>query len=206
MRLRTLRVGSFEAGGCEASSCADGARGGRSLQAAQHPASSSLLVSGTFSSAMKDQSVMPENSVVSLIHQFDQLQEERVHSYRLLEEGHKIYLSTEPNYDFPKFRKLVHEVTQDFKRVSEGIIAVEKALRTDNHITAADIIASIQKNEKRKLELTTHLQLAHQMAAERDSGELEQNKVKEIRSELGQVVEQINDLLTELRYEVRNGK
>lgn len=149
---------------------------------------------------------MLENSVLSSVRQFDQLQEERVHSYRLLEEGHKIYLSTEPNYDFPTFRKLVHDVTQDFKRISEGIIAVEKALRTDGHTTIADIIAAVQESEKKKLELTTHLQLARQMVAEFDSGELEKNKVKEIRNELGQVVEEINDLLTELRYEVHNGE
>lgn len=147
-----------------------------------------------------------ENSAASMIHQFDQLQEERVHSYRLLEEGHKIYLSTGPNYDFPTFRKLVHEVTQDFKRISEGIIAIEKALRTDGHTSVADIMATIQESEKKKLELTAHLQLARQMVAECDSGELEKNKVKELRTELGQVVEEINDLLTELRYELHNSE
>lgn len=50
------------------------------------------------------------------------------------------------------------------------------------------------------------MQLARQMVAECDSGELEKNKVKELRTELGQVVEEINDLLTELRYELHNGE
>ncbi|XP_042216225.1 required for excision 1-B domain-containing protein-like isoform X2 [Homarus americanus] len=152
------------------------------------------------------QSVMLENNSLSMIHQFDQLQEERVHSYRLLEEGHKIYLSTGPNYDFPMFRKLVHDVTQDFKRISEGIIVVEKALRTDGYTSAADIITSLQESEKKKLELTARLQLSCEMLAESDNGELETNKVKEIRNELGKVVEQINNLLTELRYEIHNGE
>lgn len=33
-------------------------------------------------------------------------------------------------------------------------------------------------------------------------GELERSKVRELRGQLGKVVEEINDLLTELRYEV----
>ncbi|KAG7172333.1 Required for excision 1-B domain-containing protein-like [Homarus americanus] len=195
---------------------------------------------------------MLENNSLSMIHQFDQLQEERVHSYRLLEEGHKIYLSTGPNYDFPMFRKLVHDVTQDFKRISEGIIVVEKALRTDGYTSAADIITSLQEidaevrrimkiaqslagegmydmqveeilvsrvEELTKDDLeelispssddedeTARLQLSCEMLAESDNGELETNKVKEIRNELGKVVEQINNLLTELRYEIHNGE
>lgn len=39
------------------------------------------------------------------------------------------------------------------------------------------------------------------MVDEGGSGELEQNKVRELRGQLGKVVEDINDLLTELRYE-----
>ena len=40
------------------------------------------------------------------------------------------------------------------------------------------------------------------MVEEGGSGELEQSKVRELRGELGKVVEDINDLLTELRFEV----
>lgn len=67
--------------------------------------------------------------------------------------GHKIYLSTGPNYDFPTFRQLVHDVTQDFKRVSEGIIALEKRMRSEGHVAAANVVAALQDAEKRKLEL-----------------------------------------------------
>ncbi|MPC94438.1 hypothetical protein E2C01_089607 [Portunus trituberculatus] len=48
---------------------------------------------------------------------------------------------------------------------------------------------------------TVHQQLARQMVEEVGSGELEQSKVRELRGQLGKVVEDINDLLTELRYE-----
>ncbi|KAK3869271.1 hypothetical protein Pcinc_025410 [Petrolisthes cinctipes] len=156
---------------------------------------------------MKDQSVMvAEEGVTPLIREFYQQQEERVHSYRLLEEGHKIYLSTGPNYDFPTFRQLVHDVTQDFKRVSEGIIALEKRMRTEGHVAPANLVAKLQDAEKRKLELTVHLQLSRQMAAENEGGELEEAKVREIRGELGKVVENINDHLADLRYHLHTGE
>lgn len=43
-----------------------------------------------------------------------------------------MYLATAPNYNFTQFRKLVHDVTQEFKRVSEGVIALEQKLRPVN--------------------------------------------------------------------------
>ncbi|XP_037792666.1 required for excision 1-B domain-containing protein-like [Penaeus monodon] len=155
---------------------------------------------------MKDQSVMRENTVASEICKFNLLQEQRVHTYRLFEEGHKIYLSTSPNYDFPTFRQLVHDVTQEFKRISVDIIAIEKNLRASGNAAVADTILAIQECEKKKLELTAHLQLARQMVTECSESELEKMKEKEIRAELGHVVEEINDHLTELRYEVYNGE
>lgn len=154
----------------------------------------------------RDQSVMRENTVASEIRKFNLLQEQRVHTYRLFEEGHKIYLSTSPNYDFPTFRQLVHDITQEFKRISADIIAIEKNLRSSGNAAVADTILAIQECEKKKLELTAHLQLARQMVTECSEGELEKMKEKEIRAELGHVVEEINDHLTELRYEVYNGE
>ncbi|XP_076045131.1 required for excision 1-B domain-containing protein-like [Oratosquilla oratoria] len=144
---------------------------------------------------------MEAGCTYALVKNFEQLQEERVHTYRLFEEGHKIYLASQPNYEFPKFRKLVHDVTEEFKRISEGIISIEKELRTSGNVAVADIVAHIQEYEKRKLELTAHLQLAKQMLQENE-GDLEQYKEREIRKELSEVIEGINDQLSELKYAI----
>jgi len=92
----------------------------------------------------------------SLLRKFQQLQEERTHAYKMFQEGHKIYLSSGPDYDFIKFRGLVKDITQDFKRISEDIISIECQLRTQNPDLSAHI-ASVQDYEKRHLELVSIL-------------------------------------------------
>ncbi|KAK8400624.1 hypothetical protein O3P69_002438 [Scylla paramamosain] len=152
---------------------------------------------------MRDQPEVRQEGqeAAALVSRFNQLQEERVLTYRRLEDGHKVYLASGPQYDFPTYRQCVHEATQAFSRVSDGVLEVEAELRKANHTALANIIEAIQECERRKLELTVHQQLARQMVEEVGSGELEQSKVRELRGQLGKVVEDINDLLTELRYE-----
>lgn len=152
---------------------------------------------------MKDQASGQE-SQQSLSSKFFALQEERVLKYRQLEDAHKAYLLTGPQYDFPTFRTAVHNATVDFKRISEGIIEVENDLRENQHTSAADLIRAIQDCEKKKLELTAHLQLARQMVTEPGSGQMEVDTERDIRIELGKLVEEINDNLSELRYEVHD--
>lgn len=152
---------------------------------------------------MKDQASGQE-SLQSLSSKFFILQEERVLKYRQLEDAHKAYLATGPQYDFPTFRTAVHHATVNFKRISEGIIDVENNLRENKHTAAADMIRAIQDSEKKKLELTTHLQLARQMIAEDGSGQMEIDTEREIKVELGKLVEEINDNLSELTYEVHD--
>lgn len=150
--------------------------------------------------------MLQNTAAFSLVRQFIQLQEERAHTYRRLEEGHKVYLNSGPDYEFLPFRQLVHNVTQDFQRISKNIITIENNLRTSGHDSFASIIASIQDCEKKKLEMTAHLQLARQMVAESDDGEIEKSKEREIRTQLGQLIEEINDHLTEIRYELENNE
>lgn len=52
--------------------------------------------------------------------------------FNFIYRGHKLYLASGPNYNFTKFRQLVHDVTQEFKRISEGVIALEAKLRPVN--------------------------------------------------------------------------
>lgn len=58
-----------------------------------------------------------------------------------------------PNYNFPMYRQLVHEITQTFTKISQDIILITKQLEDDHSMTTiAKIVTGIQNNEKDKLE------------------------------------------------------
>ncbi|XP_054931502.1 required for excision 1-B domain-containing protein-like isoform X1 [Dermacentor andersoni] len=117
--------------------------------------------------------------------------------------GHKIYLSTAPNYDFPTFRELVREVTQEFKRISEGMMDIERRLRlNDNSGHLAEYVRALQEEEKVKLELTAKLQLAKQDLLDNPEEYKNQADVASMKARLTEVVERINDNLMELKYEM----
>jgi len=147
---------------------------------------------------------MDMESAVDLIHKFQLLQEERAHIYKLFEEGHKIYLSSAPNYDFPKFRQLVSDVTKEFKRISQGMVTIEKQLRFGGHLKFADIVDRLQDYEKTKLELSAKLQIAKQEAIDNPDSRSEMWKeVVAIKQRVRDVIESVNELLLELRIEIQ---
>ena len=49
----------------------------------------------------------------------------------------------------------MHEATEAFSRVSDGVLEVEAELRRANHTALANIIQAIQECERRKLELVS---------------------------------------------------
>lgn len=119
--------------------------------------------------------------------------------------GHKIYLSTAPDYDFPTFRQLVREVTQEFKRISEGMVDIEHKLRFDcgtPHL--ADYLVALQEEEKVKLELTAKLQLAKQNLLDGPEEQENQADVIAMKKRLNEAVERINENLVELKYEMND--
>ncbi|RWS04441.1 fed tick salivary protein 6-like protein [Dinothrombium tinctorium] len=143
-----------------------------------------------------------ENAVFDCVRELYSLHEERVYTYKLLEEGHKIYLSTAPNYDFARFRRLVHDVTAEFKRISDSIIAIEKKLRLNADSAAiADIIHNLQEDEKLKLKLTAKMQLAKQEFVDCKS-DAKWEEVNAIKHQLNTVVENINGHLSDIRNEM----
>lgn len=75
-------------------------------------------------------------------------------------------MSTAPSYDFIKFRSLVRDVTKDFKRISEGIVAIEKSLRQSGHTEVADLIVLLQADEEKRLKLAAKYQLSRQTATD----------------------------------------
>lgn len=67
--------------------------------------------------------------------------------------GFQAYLNGAPNYNFPMYRQLVHEITQTFTKISQDIILITKQLEDDHSLTTiATIVTGIQNNEKDKLE------------------------------------------------------
>lgn len=136
-----------------------------------------------------------------LLKKFYGLEAERAYTYRIFEEGHKIYLSTAPDYDFNRFRKLVLEVTQEFKGVSQDVIVLEKRLRTEFNLPQlADILLQLQEDEKLKLELTVQLHLAKQNVIDQPKYAEGPTEVKEFKKRLSDVIERINDHMTTLQY------
>ena len=68
--------------------------------------------------------------------------------------GHQAYLSAAPNYNFPMYRQLVHEITQTFKKISDEVIDIENKMRSEHSLPeVGKFIGKVQEEEKLKLEL-----------------------------------------------------
>jgi hypothetical protein len=143
-------------------------------------------------------------SVVSLVQKFYLLQEDWAHIYKLFQEGHKIYLNTAPNYNFTKFRQLVNDVTAEFKRISLGIVAIEKQIRFNGYPKIADMVSKLQEYEKMKLELSAKLQIAEQEAIDNPDLPEKWNEVVLIKERLRNITQLVNDRLEGLRYEIED--
>jgi len=143
-------------------------------------------------------------SMVGLVQQFYLLQEERAHTYKLFEEGHKIYLNSGPNYNFIKFRQLVNDVTQEFKRISVAIIAIEKKLRFNGFAKMANIVTKLQDLEKSKLELSAKLQIAKQEAIDSVDETQKWDQVIAIKQKVRDVIDLVNEQLLEFRQGMEN--
>lgn len=99
----------------------------------------------------------------------------------------------------------MHEVTQEFSKISANIIAITHTLAEEKRQEAcAGFIRSIQNNEKEKLELVVRLQLSKQCVQDNE-GEQQtyyEKEVKELKQRICDIEERINEHLEELKYEV----
>ena len=67
--------------------------------------------------------------------------------------GHEAYLKGAPNYNFPMYRQLVHEITETFKKISDEILTMNETFKTKhNLLSISKLISNIQEEEKQKLE------------------------------------------------------
>ena len=60
--------------------------------------------------------------------EFQNLQEERVKTYAILQAAHKKYLNTAPDYQFEPYREEVAKATKAFSSISEKILAIRDDL------------------------------------------------------------------------------
>lgn len=139
-----------------------------------------------------------------LIKQFFTLQEERVKTYRTFDSGFKEYLESAPDYDFPSYRQLVHDITQKFNKISSDVITIETKFREEGYTSIAELIRKIQLKEKEKLELTAQFQIAQQNSASDPSNESKADETTEVKLSLQKLVDLIVELLEELKYEAED--
>lgn len=99
----------------------------------------------------------------NLTRKFQQLQEERTKTFHQLDEDHKVFLSTAPEYEngFDDYKKAVNESTERFKFISKEIIRIRETLEQDpTAAKIASLIGKVQELEENKLRIVCDLQLA----------------------------------------------
>ncbi|XP_032064661.1 required for excision 1-B domain-containing protein [Thamnophis elegans] len=140
--------------------------------------------------------------VQSLVRRFYALQAERVEAYHLFEEGHQAYLRSGPDYDFLRYRQLVHEITLAFNGISQEILQIKENLEgSHGRRDLADHLGRIQEKEQEKLELTAQLQLAKQNAQDQPGVEAHTQEVQELKHKLIQTIEAISEILQDFKYD-----
>ena len=75
--------------------------------------------------------------------------------------GFQAYLAGSPNYNFPLYRQLVHEITQTFSKISRDILSIKSQLCDRCSLTGlSSVLEKIQDKEKEKLELVIFNEVA----------------------------------------------
>ncbi|XP_045159755.2 required for excision 1-B domain-containing protein-like [Mercenaria mercenaria] len=136
-----------------------------------------------------------------MLSRFYALQEERVQTYKMFEEGFLAYLQGAPNYNFPLYRQLVHEITETFNKISADILHIKSTFAEwNNLLPISEIIGKIQDAEKNKLELTAKLQLCRQKLQDENS-ETVQIESDEIKQQLKDNRDFLVEQMEELKFE-----
>ena len=105
---------------------------------------------------------------LDLARKFQQLQEQRTKTFHQLDEDHKVFLSTAPDYEngFDDYKKAVNECTERFKLISREIIKIRETLEQDTNLAkVASLIGKVQELEENKLKIVCDLQLARFVSA-----------------------------------------
>ncbi|KAM6218725.1 required for excision 1-B domain-containing protein [Rhynchocyon petersi] len=143
----------------------------------------------------------PVHALVQRIHQ---LQAERAQAFRRLEEAHRQYVCSGPEYDFPRYRGSVHEVTQAFAAASREVLALEAELAGPRaQPLLASHVRALQQLEQTRLATVALLQLmeAPELRGQENASEKHQLKMKVIKT-----MEAISEVLQDLRFDAESAE
>nr|XP_027787985.1 required for excision 1-B domain-containing protein isoform X3 [Marmota flaviventris] len=118
--------------------------------------------------------------------------------------GHRQYLRSGPHYDFPGYRKTVHEVTQAFAAASREVLAVEAELAGPRaQPLLAGHVRSLQQLEQTRLATVALLQLmgTPELTGQEDTEQMQQLKMKVIKT-----MEAISEVLQDLRFDAESAE
>ncbi|XP_038628489.1 required for excision 1-B domain-containing protein isoform X2 [Tachyglossus aculeatus] len=151
---------------------------------------------------MEEAASAMETPVRGLVLRLQNLQAKRSKAFQLLNEGHRAYLNSGPHYDFPRYRQLVHEVTEVFVSISQEVLEIQDQLRgSRGHPDLAQHLTRLQDKERERLELTAAMQLARQRAREELGAEVLQEEEQELKNRIIKTMEAISEILQDLKYD-----
>ncbi|XP_008822759.1 required for excision 1-B domain-containing protein [Nannospalax galili] len=137
--------------------------------------------------------------VATLVRRIQELQDQREQAFRRLEEAHRLYLSSGPHYNFPRYRSTVNEVTQAFAAASREVLAVEAELAGPRaQPLLASHVRSLQELEQTRLASVALLQL---MGTPEMSEQEEPEKMHQLKTKVIKTMEAISEVLQELRFD-----
>ena len=129
-----------------------------------------------------------ECQVVELLPTLFRLQSQRCLTYQRLDDAQTMFLTSK---NFPAFQNFLSDITVIFARISEEILLIKKRFEKEKFIFKH--IEQLQDYEQKKLQLTNDLFLA--------KIEHKTDRTDEYKQKLVVLVENINEILQELRYD-----
>lgn len=142
--------------------------------------------------------------IATLVRRIQQLQNERAQAFRRLDQAHRQYLLSGQHHDFPRYRSVVHEVTQVFAAASREVLAVEAELAGPRaQPVLARHVRSLQELEQTRLTTVALLQVMETpgVSEQEDPEKLHQLRIKVIKT-----MEAISEVLQELRFDAESAE
>lgn len=137
---------------------------------------------------LEDDVNLNECNVNELLPSLFRLQSQRCLTYQRLDDAQSMFLT---NKNFPAFQNFLSDLTIIFSRISEEILIIKK--RFEDRKLIYKHIEQLQDYEQNKLQLTNDLFLA--------KIEKKSEQIDKIKEKLIDLINNINEVLEELRYD-----
>jgi len=127
-------------------------------------------------------------SINDLLPTLFRLQTQRCLTYQRLSDAQLMFFNT---YNFPGFQNFLSDITNIFARISQEVLLIKK--RFEDKKLIYKHIEQLQDYEQKKLQLTNDLFMA--------KIEKKNDQIEEISKKLVELIDNINEILEELRYD-----